>query len=91
MVVGWRRDHAGTQPLNMNIAPSFLNEFLITANVDYERRISNEYVARKWGRTLDPGPDAFMIRDFRTSAGEQTVVATVPYCMSLVVLILVSD
>jgi len=28
---------------------------------------------------FDPGPEAFMIRDFSTSAGEQIVVATVPY------------
>lgn len=29
-------------------------------------------------RTLLPGPLAFMMRDLSTSAGEQTVVATVP-------------
>ena len=34
IVVGWRRDHAGTQPLNMNMGPSFANEFLITLKVD---------------------------------------------------------
>lgn len=28
--------------------------------------------------TVDPAPEAFMIRDLITSAGEQTVVATVP-------------
>ena len=45
----------------MNSAPSFLNEFLMTAIVLDE-----------------PGPDAFMMRLLMTSAGEQTVVATVP-------------
>lgn len=34
MVVGCNRDHAGTQPLNMNIGPSFFSEALITASVD---------------------------------------------------------
>lgn len=31
-----------------------------------------------WQLTLEPGPEAFMIRLLSTSAGEQTVVATVP-------------
>lgn len=35
-------------------------------------------------RTLDPGPLAFMMRLFRTSAGEQTVVAIVPCHIHLV-------
>lgn len=35
-------------------------------------------------RTLDPGPLAFMIRLLRTSAGEQTVVATVPCHIHLI-------
>jgi len=61
MVVGWRREKAGSQPLNMNIGPSFFSDVLITPRVE-----------------LDPGPEAFMIRLFNTSAGEQTVVATVP-------------
>ena len=34
IVVGCRRVNAGTQPLNMNIAPSFLKELRITAMVD---------------------------------------------------------
>lgn len=45
----------------MNIAPSFLNEFLMTCRVDFESE-----------------PEALMIRLFSTSAGEHTVVATVP-------------
>jgi len=61
IVVGCRRVQAGTQPLNMNMAPSFFKEALITPMVE-----------------LDPGPDAFMMRLFNTSAGEHTVVATVP-------------
>lgn len=61
IVVGWRRDHAGSQPLNMNIGPSVAREERITPSVE-----------------LDPGPEAFMIRLFSTSAGEQIVVATVP-------------
>jgi hypothetical protein len=32
-----------------------------------------------WSVELEPGPEAFIMRDFSTSAGEQTVVATVPY------------
>ena len=32
----------------------------------------------KTKRTFDPGPDAFIILLFNTSAGEHTVVATVP-------------
>jgi len=59
--VGWRRDHAGTQPLNMNMGPSVAIEWRITARVEEV-----------------PAPEAFMIRDLITSAGEQTVVATVP-------------
>jgi hypothetical protein len=35
MVVGWRRDHAGSQPLNMNIGPSLANELRITPSVDF--------------------------------------------------------
>ena len=38
IVVGCRRVNAGTQPLNMNIAPSFLKELRITAMVDYLKR-----------------------------------------------------
>jgi hypothetical protein len=34
MVVGCRRVHAGNQPLNMNIAPSFFSDVRITARVD---------------------------------------------------------
>ena len=34
IVVGCRRVHAGTQPLNMNIGPSFLKDVLITCSVD---------------------------------------------------------
>lgn len=34
--------------------------------------------------TLDPGPLAFMMRLLRTSAGEQTVVATVPFHIHLI-------
>jgi hypothetical protein len=34
IVVGWRRVHAGTQPLNMNIGPSFAMDFRMTARVD---------------------------------------------------------
>ena len=36
IVVGCSRDHAGTQPLNINIAPSFVKEFLITRRVDWD-------------------------------------------------------
>lgn len=36
IVVGWSRVHAGTQPLNMNIAPSFFSEVLITPMVLFE-------------------------------------------------------
>jgi hypothetical protein len=36
MVVGCNRMNAGTQPLNMNIGPSFLREVLITPIVDCE-------------------------------------------------------
>ena len=39
IVVGWRRDHAGSQPLNMNIGPSFANEARITPIVDLERSV----------------------------------------------------
>lgn len=34
IVVGWRRVHAGTQPLNMNIGPSFFIDCRMTARVD---------------------------------------------------------
>lgn len=68
MVVGWRRVQAGTHPRNINIAPSFLNEFLMTCMVD-----------------LESAPDALMMRLLRTSAGEQTVVATVPAAKDAVV------
>lgn len=34
IVVGWRRVQAGTQPLNMNIAPSDCIEERMTASVD---------------------------------------------------------
>ena len=34
MVVGCRRVHAGSQPLNMNIGPSFAKEARITPSVD---------------------------------------------------------
>jgi hypothetical protein len=37
MVVGWRRDHAGSQPLNMNIGPSVANELRITPIVDLNK------------------------------------------------------
>lgn len=61
IVVGWSRVHAGTQPLNMNIAPSLRIDCRIICSVD-----------------LLSAPDALMIRLFSTSAGEHTVVATVP-------------
>ena len=35
MVVGCRREKAGSQPLNMNIGPSFLREVRITPRVDF--------------------------------------------------------
>ena len=34
IVVGWRRVHAGSQPLNMNIGPSFASDARITPSVD---------------------------------------------------------
>ena len=37
IVVGCSRIQAGTQPLNMNIAPSFLSEDLITPSVDWHK------------------------------------------------------
>lgn len=37
MVVGWRRVHAGSHPLNMNIAPSFASDARITPSVDCMR------------------------------------------------------
>lgn len=67
--------------MNMNIGPSFFNDVFITARVDYIYAM-NEMEGRKGKgvvkRTFDPGPEAFIIRLFRTSAGEHTVVATVP-------------
>jgi hypothetical protein len=36
IVVGWRRVHAGNQPLNINMAPSAFIEARITPIVDYE-------------------------------------------------------
>src|SRR3979490_929634 len=33
-VVGCSRNHAGTQPLNMNVAPSFAEESLMTRRID---------------------------------------------------------
>ena len=38
IVVGCSRIHAGTQPLNMNAAPSVRIERLITSRVDCEGR-----------------------------------------------------
>lgn len=35
IVVGCRRDHAGSHPLNMNAGPSVFNEWRITFNVDW--------------------------------------------------------
>lgn len=34
IVVGWRRVHAGSQPLNINIGPSFASDARITPSVD---------------------------------------------------------
>ena len=42
MVVGCRRVQAGTQPLNMNIAPSLRIERLITSIVDYNESRSQQ-------------------------------------------------
>jgi len=63
IVVGCRRIHAGTQPLNINIGPSFFNEDLITPIVDWRENVSvTEMWIREYICTLEPGPDAFMIR-----------------------------
>lgn len=79
MVVGWRRVHAGSHPLNINIGPSLLSEARITPSVDCIRaRVRTGEGEGGTEPTLDPGPLAFMMRLLRTSAGEQTVVATVP-------------
>jgi hypothetical protein len=60
MVVGCRRVQAGTQPLNINIAPSFFNELLITPIVDYvmgeysyHDEITETYVGSWAGRIHD--------------------------------------
>jgi hypothetical protein len=34
IVVGCKRDHAGSQPLNMNMGPSVWSEVRMTASVD---------------------------------------------------------
>ena len=44
---------------------------------DLEGAVVRGYDVKKL--TFDPGPLAFIIRLFNTSAGEHTVVATVPY------------
>jgi hypothetical protein len=46
IVVGFRRVHAGSQPLNMNIAPSFLKELRITVIVDYVNINKEEEIVR---------------------------------------------
>lgn len=106
IVVGCKRVKAGTQPLNMNIAPSFLREERITARVDYEfkedvskwRRILgwdgewtyiwagagsvHDSTLLEWNGLLTLVPYfalRYQILTFSTSAGEQTVVATVPF------------
>ena len=45
-------------------------------NQKWQRREKEK--EKKTKRTFDPGPDAFIILLFNTSAGEHTVVATVP-------------
>ena len=63
MVVGWRRDHAGSQPLNINMEPSFAKEAQITPIVDLmEVSVKCGRSISKTRLTLDPGPKAFMIR-----------------------------
>jgi hypothetical protein len=44
IVVGCRRIHAGTQPLNINIAPSFLSEDLITPSVDCGKKYKDKQI-----------------------------------------------
>jgi hypothetical protein len=51
MVVGCNRDHAGTQPLNMNIGPSFFSEVLITASVDCDNGVLVEKSRQEDHRT----------------------------------------
>ena len=41
-------------------------------------KVARKREREKTKRTFDPGPDAFIILLFSTSAGEHTVVATVP-------------
>jgi len=63
IVVGCNLDHAGTQPLNMNIGPSFFNEDLITASVDCDNGVCwRSHVVETTGLTVVPGPAAFMMR-----------------------------
>ena len=68
IVVGCSLVHAGSQPLNMNIAPSLRMLWRIICSVD-----------------LPSAPDAAMMRLLSTSAGEHTVVATVPAAKDAVV------
>ena len=79
IVVGWRRVQAGTQPLNMNIAPSFFIEVRIICIVDLPSppealkiRLCITSIQCSVRHDVSEG------RTFKTSAGEQTVVATVP-------------
>lgn len=77
MVVGCKRVHAGTQPLNIQRGPSVLNLHRVSPSV---QKRGNAYDCAITLRLEElPGPEAFMMRDLRTSAGEQTVVATVPF------------
>lgn len=67
--VGCRRVQAGTQPLNMNIGPSFAS--LLVRVCDAKKQSAYE-VLMTCRVLLVPAPCAFMILDLSTSAGEQT-------------------
>ena len=45
IVVGCSRIHAGTHPLNMNIAPSLLSEDLITPSVDWQKKFKDKQLS----------------------------------------------
>ena len=71
--------HAGSQPLNINMGPSFAREARVTPIVDLiEVSVTCGRSISKTRLTLDPGPEAFMIRLFRTSAVSKRLLQPFP-------------